>query len=98
MTDDRSTHEEWLVENELKQLPGFEGALRLGYPLLREAMESARSKGVVSFDVTDTFRSRPPGSEVYFDYAHVNHVANELIAKRMFEAIFGPQAEVARGD
>ncbi len=98
VTDDRSTHEQWLVENELKQLPGFEEAFRLGYPLLREAMESARSDGVVSFDVTDTFRSRPPGSEVYFDYAHVNHVANELMAKRMFKAILGPQAEVARGD
>lgn len=85
----RSPYEEELVESDLMAMPGLERALRAGYPMLRQAMASAASEGVVSFDVTDAFLDRPPGVEIYFDYAHVNHVANELMAQRMFESIFG---------
>ena len=70
--------------------------MQIGYPMLVEAMAIAGSKGVISIDATDVFVDRPPGSEVYFDYAHVNHVANELVARRMVDAIFGDDASSQR--
>jgi hypothetical protein len=86
---DRSDYEEWVVANQLKSVPGMDEAFRIGYPKLREAIERARSAGVVSFDISDAFLDRPPGEEIYFDAYHVNHVGNAMAAQRMFEAIFG---------
>jgi lysophospholipase L1-like esterase len=84
----RTNHEEWVVANELKSIPGVDEAFRIGYPKLREAIEQARSAGVVSFDITDAFVDRPLGEEIYFDAYHVNHVGNALAAQRIYESIF----------
>ena len=84
----RSPHEQRVMQVERKLFPGFDSAVRLGYPKLREAIELARMQGVVSSDLTHVIEERTWEGEVYFDRAHVNHRANALLARHMFEAIF----------
>jgi hypothetical protein len=90
LQEKRSDHEESVVENERKRLPGLEDAYAIAYPMLRAAMIEA--EGVSAFDISDAFDARPPGVEVYFDGAHVNEVANARAARRIYESIFGADA------
>jgi hypothetical protein len=85
----RSEHEEWIVENERKRVPGLEAAYAVAYPKLRAAMLEARAEGLTTFDISDAFDGRPAGGDIYFDGAHVNEVANALAAERIYDAIFG---------
>ena len=64
-----------------------EYAVQLGYAQLRETILSARSEGVRSFDLTRILEDRSWKDEVYFDRSRVNHLANRLIAQRMFDSI-----------
>jgi hypothetical protein len=93
--DDRTEHEVWLVRNQFKMTPGFEGVFRIGYPLMVEAMAQAREQGVESFDISDVLRPLPEATEVYFDPSHVNHVANELIARRIYELVWAQPSELS---
>jgi hypothetical protein len=88
----RSDHEEGIVENERKRLPGLEDAYAVAYPKLRAAMLEARAAGVSAFDISDAFDVRGPGVDIYFDGAHVNEVANALAARRIYQAIFAADA------
>ena len=95
----RSSHEQWLVDQILLTIPGFERAMHVGYEMLADAMVSAATEGVVSINATGVFHDRLPGSEVYFDYAHVNHAGNEMMALRIYNEIFkiGPRARDVDG-
>jgi hypothetical protein len=85
---ERSAHEERLMQREAKLYPGFETAVQIGYPKLRSATRKARAEGVASTDLTGVLTDRSEPGEVYFDRAHVNHVANGIIAQAMFDSIF----------
>jgi hypothetical protein len=82
----RTVHEDWLIENELKSLPGLDRAFTVGYPRLQRA--AAEACGSSNTDASDILDDRPCHDEVYLDFCHVNHVANRMIAKRIFETVF----------
>ena len=67
--------------------PGIDIAFQAAYPTLREGMEAARQDGVASFDLSGLLAAgRVPG-EVFLDFAHVNDVANEIVARAIFPPI-----------
>ena len=86
-------YEQELTQNYLNNPPGFELSIRIGYPRLRKANLTAQAEGVTSFDLTEVLAKRHPGEEFYFDLCHVNHVANQIIAQRMFELILSKEKE-----
>ncbi len=48
--------------------------------------ESLREQGILAFDLTHVFDSefREGNQEIFFDYCHVNHYANEIVAEQIF--------------
>ena len=84
-----SEYEAMLIQNDRLLMHASATAYNLGYPLLREAVDTTRSLGVGSYDLTELFNTRRRGEEFYLDYVHVNHAANERIARSMLEGIFG---------
>jgi hypothetical protein len=84
----RSAYESWVVENELKMLHGLDRAYSAGYPRLRQALARVQAEGVESFDLSDVLDDRALGQEYYLDFCHVNHAANERLARRIYELAF----------
>jgi hypothetical protein len=84
-----SAYERAVMRNELAALPGLDEAFRLGYPRLRQALSTAAAEGVVSHDLADALDARSAGEEFYFDFCHVNHAANERLARALCERVFG---------
>lgn len=87
-----SAYEETIV---LDRYPGaFKLATILGYEEVQAAMGELEEMGIHNKDLTDILdvSRRPPGVEYYFDWCHVNHLANEVIAQHIFEEI-KPQLE-----
>ena len=84
-----SSYEKRLIENENMIYPGLDSAFRIGYPRLRTVLEAANRKGVISFDLSGVLDERAPGEEFYLDYFHVNHTANERIARKIYDLAFG---------
>lgn len=65
--------------------PGLETSFRLGYPRLRHALAAAaREAGVRSWDLSDLLAAEEVHGEVFFDFAHVNEIANAVVARAMF--------------
>jgi hypothetical protein len=84
-----SAYERAVMRNELAALPGLDQAFRLGYPRLRQALSAAAAQGLVSYDLADALDARRDGEEFYFDFCHVNHAANERLARAICERVFG---------
>src|SRR5262249_43700156 len=84
-----SAYERAVIRNELAALLGLDQAFRLGYPRLRKALSAAAEHGVVSHDLADALDTRSAGEEFYFDFCHVNHAANERLARALCERVFG---------
>ncbi len=82
-----SDYERQIAANPQLVQPGMERAYAVGYPRLRQAMEKAAGQGVKSFDISDALNQRSPGVEFFFDHCHVNHLANERIARRILQEI-----------
>jgi hypothetical protein len=78
-----------IAADEVLSPPGVDVAFREGYPVLADAMREAAQRGVVSVDLSARLDARLLAEEVFLDFAHVNHVANEIVAREMFKAI-GP--------
>jgi hypothetical protein len=76
-----TAYERDVIRNELKSLPGLDEAYRLGYPRLRQVTASAARAGVATLDLSDAFDARENGVEFYFDFCHVNHTANDRLAR-----------------
>jgi hypothetical protein len=81
-----SSHERWLIENELKNLPGLDRAFQIAYPRLKRA--AAQGCGSSNVDLADALDGHDAETELYFDFCHVNHMANRTIARRIFESAF----------
>ncbi len=73
----------------VNQPGGLGKTMELGYAAFNRALEALEEKGVHHHDLTDILdpRNRPSGEEYYYDFCHVNYVANGIIAKHMFEEI-----------
>lgn len=82
-----SDYEKTLV---VDRYPGtFKLATILGYEEVQAAMAKIEEMGIHNKDLTDILdvSRRPAGVEYYFDWCHVNHLANEVIAEHIFEEI-----------
>jgi lysophospholipase L1-like esterase len=81
-------YEKGVMINELMQFPGLDIAFNKGYPRLRGAINKTKNTGMQSFDISDSLRERKKGEEYFLDSFHVNHLANAVIAKRIYDSIF----------
>ncbi len=63
----------------------MERAFQMGYSALRQSSQETTHAGVPSFDLSACLDSRV--TEVYLDYAHVNHVANQMIAQAIYDRL-----------
>lgn len=86
--DEWSDYEQELLRSHRDVPVGLDVAFRRAYLPLREMLRQLAKKGVPNFDLTDAFDDLPAGTEVYFDFCHVNHVANEIVAGRIYDAIW----------
>jgi hypothetical protein len=69
---------------------GFGKCIELGYIALNEALGELEKVGVHNKDLTDILdlTGRPPNTEYYFDWCHVNHLAHQVIALNIFNEIY----------
>jgi lysophospholipase L1-like esterase len=78
----KTTYEKGLIENGWLTAPGLDRAFQAGYAALRRSGAEAGQGGVLNFDLSGCLDPRT--EEVYLDYAHVNHAANQMIAKAIY--------------
>lgn len=83
----KSPYEKRLLENGWLTAPGLALAFQTGYAALRRSCAEAGEAGVPNFDLSSCLDSR--SEEVYLDYAHVNHVANQMIARAIYGHLVG---------
>jgi hypothetical protein len=83
-----SAYERELLRDRSATPAGLDVAFRAGYPPLKDTLNGLSRIRVPNFDLTDAFDDVPPGSEVYFDFCHVNHIANAIVARRIYDAIW----------
>jgi hypothetical protein len=88
-----SSYEGRILKNELKELPGLDRAFAAAYPRLRRALAHLCEQGVQSHDLSTGLDAREVRQEFYLDFCHVNHAANERIARHIHEHLFA-----SRGD
>ena len=82
-----SAYEKSLLDNPWLISHGLAEAFAAGYPKLREACDKVKSKGIKVADISNCLDERT--GEVFLDAWHVNHVANEMIARAIFNQIRG---------
>jgi hypothetical protein len=82
-----STYEKKILHNDLLTYPGLDQAYAVGYPRLRQAARTAASAGMLHVDASDSLDARREGEEFYFDFCHVNHAANERLARQICEHV-----------
>lgn len=79
-------------EQSIAQKSGyFEKAHIAGYALLLSATKDLAEQGMNSYDLTGAFDNRSDGEEIFLDWAHCNHIGNELIAGQIYNIIFGAE-------
>ncbi len=83
-----SPYEQELMENAFLVARASRKTHVLGYPMLRQALMELQKEGVNTTDLSHVLNERENKEEFYLDFCHVNHRANERIAKHMFEIIF----------
>lgn len=86
---EHTPYEKEVIANDLKQIPGMDIAFHKAYPRFRVAMNEAERSGVMSFDLSGILKERKRGVEYFLDSFHVNHLANEIIAQKIYDCIFG---------
>lgn len=74
-----------------RALPAWSEAIRLGYPLVREASRELVARGEAFVDATDVFRD--VGEDLYEDACHFNQRGVDLLVDRVAPALV---AEVRR--
>jgi hypothetical protein len=77
-----------IIVNPLSTPPGLELAFRPAAPIMARVASSLETAGVKAADLAGVLTSISNGEEVFLDYAHVNHRANEEIANELFEQVF----------
>jgi hypothetical protein len=77
-----------LVENPLLTPPGLGRAFRETAPVVSRISAELGSAGVRAADLSGVLTPLSAHEEVYLDYVHVNHRANEVIAGEIFRQVF----------
>jgi len=86
-SDEKLTeYEKKLSTNKYLVLPGAEISFKAGYPVLRDTV-SHLPKEINSYDITHILNERPENEEYFLDNLHVNHLANEKIAQKIFKEV-----------
>jgi hypothetical protein len=80
-------YEQSLFDNPYFAPAGVRQAFVHGQAALQAMTRRLRANGLLAFDLTDTFDSRPAEEEIFIDLFHVNHRGNEIIAQRMFTVV-----------
>ena len=57
--------------------------LLVAYPHLKEMVVDLQLHGVNSTDLTNIFDAPSRKYEIFLDFAHVNHVGNEIISNKI---------------
>ncbi len=83
-------YERAVARNELAILPGLDQAFRLGDPRLAAAVAQAVRAGMTHVDLRHTLDARSGTEEFYFDFCHVNHLANERLAESLGDRLLAP--------
>jgi hypothetical protein len=76
------SYERSLFDNPYFAPAGIRQAFVHGQAALQAMTRRLRAGGLLAFDLTDAFDSRPAGEEIFIDLFHVNHRGNEIIAQR----------------
>ena len=76
-------YEKELQSDPYRFFPQIGVAFETGYPYLAEVSRRVREQGVLSFDISSVFDRRT--QEIFFDWGHVNHHGNELIAEEIYQ-------------
>ncbi len=82
-----SLYEENLIPTFLPT--GYGKSIEIGYDALNQALDRLEAEGVHNKDLTQILdpSTRPPDTEYFFDWCHVNHLAHEVIAASIFDEI-----------
>jgi len=81
-----SQYEKGLVRNHFLIPQGVREAFQIGYPTLQAALNELPAS-IKRGDLTEILNERPDGVEYFFDWAHVNHEANCIIAEAIYQHI-----------
>lgn len=84
-----SSHENKIVQSYQILGNGKEKILKGGFQAILSTNQTLTDLGIYSYDISETLdpQYRQPGQEFYYDFCHVNHEGNEIIANRIFEII-----------
>lgn len=74
-----------LVQNHFLTMDGIEPALRIAHEEFAPLTGILKSRGIEAFDATALLDDVT--EPIYLDFAHTNHVGNELIARFLFDAL-----------
>jgi hypothetical protein len=82
-----SLYEEELIPTFLPS--GYGKSIEIGYDALNQALERLEAEGMHNKDLTQILdpSNRPPETEYFFDWCHVNHLGNQVIASYIFDEI-----------
>lgn len=88
-------YRQYVIQNPLLTPPGLELAFRHASPVVSRVRSWLRTAGVRAADLSGVLTAISNSQEVYFDYVHVNHVANEAIAREVFRQVFRTRWDAA---
>jgi hypothetical protein len=91
---EHTDHERKLISNHNLVFNGMQFAHERGYPVLRRVLRELESE-IRSFDLSNALSPRPDGHEHFLDDCHVLHGANAIVARRIFEALFESNLDLA---
>ena len=78
-----SDYEKSIINNPYLTPAGISAAFKVGYPKLIDVNQRLTDDNILSFDISNILNNREDGVEVFLDFGHVNHIANEIIADHM---------------
>ena len=85
---DQTEYRRYVIRNPLLTPPALDLAFRAGGPVMAGIVSRLRTAGVKSADLSQVLTPISQSEEVYFDYCHANHRANEVIANELFRQVF----------
>ena len=72
-----------ITTNPFETPPAMKETLLVAYPHLKEMVVDLQLHGVNSTDLTNIFDAPSRKYEIFLDFAHVNHVGNEIISNKI---------------
>jgi hypothetical protein len=97
--DAMSQFENDMFNYSISQHPKIDYIFQYGYNRLRNTFDALQKEGFLAQDISQCLNgaNRNPGQEFYTDHCHINHHANELVAREIFnhlqKALSGSQKD-----